>query len=223
MRDIEDDLDDVDGVEDVFLTFVGTAVEVEVPASRHQISVREAAASGGAYTTADTIFNIASKRLDSPPGVGSLVKTDDRLETWTVNGVDRAAARTRLRLWCKQVAVLPPPEEGAPEASEFIVIEKPTYTKDKDGMKTATWTDLQVDVVARIQEMQSETIVEVDRRRVKITTQIFVEGLSAEVNAGMRVRRASGERLLIRRLTGRTTVGGLVVLEAERARTPAES
>lgn len=219
-EDIEDDLDDVDGIEDVFLTYVGTNVEVEVKALRHQISAREAAASGGAYTVADTMFNVKAKALDAPPGIGSLISTDDRAETWTVFGVDRAAARTRYRILCKRAPAL---STDAPD-TEYVTLEKVTYIKDADGAKYPTWSTLASQVLARVSEIEAVSVVDSERKRLKVSHQVFVDAdYATTVTAGQRIRRGSGELLLVRRVTGKSTLGGQVVLECERQRRPADA
>lgn len=211
--DLANDLLYTDGLEEVRVYFAGTDRSRVIPhALRAAVSVREAAASGGAYTTQDTKFSLMLSEFDSDPlEVGGIIEACDKTELWSVYGVDKARYAGQVRAWCKRGVVL-----GS--LTDNLRIQAPRFTKSDDLVEKVAWTDV-LTLQGKIQEVSSELVVEEQRRRVKVTHRIFVPARDT-LHGGQRVLDANGSVYHILRVTGKDMLGDLVVLDCELARRP---
>lgn len=210
--DIDDDFDVFDNTEEVQLTLAGTNVTFEVCALRRQVSVREAAASGGAYTARDVNFSVPRKSVcKTPPGVGSLLVTQDQ-EYFTIVGVDVASFKSRYRCYCRAPVL-------ASELSELLTIEEPTYLRDRTNAPYESWTPAYANVLGKVYESESQdVIVNEDRQKVP-HVMIYLKG-QYDIQPNFRIRDSKGNLYLIHRVTT-ARLGGLMSLEATSARMPA--
>lgn len=107
-------------------------------AVRHQVTVREAQASNGKYTTEDCVFRISGAELELEIQVGDILT--EGTEVWTILAKSFSRLTKRWRLVCRQLVV-----------NSLITIQKATYTKSEDGIQEAAWENEHVDLAASFQ------------------------------------------------------------------------
>lgn len=208
--DLDDDFEVFDNQESVKLTLAGTSTTVVTCALRRQLSVREAAASGGAYTVRDVNFHIPRSGVcKSPPGVGSLLETESS-EIFTILQVDKATLKSRFKCTCREPIL-------QSDLDEDLVIESVTYLRDRMNSPYEQWNSRQnikgkVYVNANMDEIKLET-----RRDMKDVS-IYLAG-SPEIESNWRIRKGT-ETFLIKQIT-RPRLGMLTALIATPQYTPA--
>ncbi len=215
LANINDDLKYADGLEDIRFHFAGLSEVRQVPSAlQRAVSVREAVASGGAYTTEDVQYLMLASAFDAtPPGVGGLIERLDRSEAWSVFGLDRIVHRTKYRAWCKRAVTLA-------DLTDMLRIQSPSYGRDSDLVATLTWSDIAGGPLrGLIQEIDQSLTVEQDRRLVVVTHRIYCAA-PRTVQAGHRVLDSDSMAYNILRVTGRDVLGSLVVFDCELARVP---
>jgi head-tail adaptor len=221
--DIQDDLKYADNLESGIFWFAGSGRSRQLPTLlRSTISVREAAASGGAYTTRDSKISMLRSEFDEDalPEVGGLIEIEDQV--WTVFAIDRAAHRGRYTAYCRLEMV-----RG--DLASTCAIQRPQYTKDDDLVPVASWQDVFKPVACKIQEVGSELVVESQRKRARITHRVYAAVTEGAVQAGWRILdigggaydyQKTGIFYNILRIAGRGVLGTLEVFDVELARKP---
>lgn len=210
---IGDDLRYADGIESVLFWFASTAESRRLATVlRSPVSVREAAASGGVYTTQDTRFAmLRSEFLEGAlPEVGGLIEVES--EIWAVYGLDVIVHAAQYRAWCKRELI-----RGQLPAT--LRIQKPAYARDADLVLKPNWTDVISGAAGRVQEVLQELVVEHERRRTKVTHRVYAEVEEGVVQAGWRIL-CDGNTYNILRISGRGVLGTLEVFDVELARQP---
>lgn len=209
--DLDDDFDVFDNTEEVTLTQVGTNVAVEVCALRRQISVREAAASGGAYTAGDVAFSIRrSKVCKTPPGVGSLITTADA-ELFTILGVDLASLKSRFRCHCRQPIM-------QTNLDQLLDIQEPQYLLDTMDAPYTEWVTLHQKVRGKVYTVSEANQVARDTRDIDPKVMIYLVDVS-DVRPNFRIKDEAGVYYNVSKVTT-PPLGGLVAIEATTYRTP---
>lgn len=212
--DLSNDWTVFDNTKRVTVTKAGTSeVMVVENALRHQVTRREAADSGGAYTVEDVVWNLPYAQAKAfRPVAGSLLRSETcEDEVWFVVEVARSTLESRYRCFCKNCAI-------TPELGELIQIERSTPGRDTDNAPYAVWKPLEVNILARIQEEYSEIAVENERKRRKVSHRVYIAG-PVTVQAGDRVV-ADQLTLNVKRVTGKGELGSMIVLDAELADDP---
>jgi hypothetical protein len=146
-------------------------------ALRHQVGLREAAASGGRYTTQDVIFNVPESELSWSPGPGDKIREEEpsgQRRTWTILSVELASLRSRYRLTCRDLVLVN-------RLTDAITIWAPINVQDAAGSRVQDviqggplpgYSPVQEGVPALIQEVGGEGLNRhgrrVSRRRYKI-------------------------------------------------------
>ena len=208
------DLASVDGCEHATYFPVGTSITQKIDACVvTKISVREAAASGGTYTTLDRKALVAAAEVvDNPPEVGGLLETHDGDELWYVVGVELLAQRKVFRMFLR-VALL------HTQLKERVSIEEVEWGVDDDLSPTETWTAHASNVAAAFQTVDSALVVESERRSVKVTHRVYVAGPET-IQAGMRVVDGNGDKFKVLRVTNKGGLGTLIILDAVKDHDP---
>lgn len=209
--DLDEDFEVFDNTEEVTLTLAGSNASVEVCALRRQLSVREAAASGGAYTSRDVQFSIRrSKVCKTPPGVGSLITSRDG-ELFTVYGVDTASLKSRYRCWCREPIM-------QSSLDQLLSVESPTYSLDEYDAPYTTWVTVHTNVPGKIYVVDTENEVAREDRQFKPKVMIYLVGVN-NIEPNWRIKDEAGNYYNVSKVTT-PPLGGLVALEATSARTP---
>lgn len=210
--DIENDLLYADNIEEVFVVFPGTSDQYRVPhAIRTQVSVREAAASGGVYTQHDVRFSLLTSEfeIEALPEVGGLLVARGT-ELWGIYGRDEEVGQ--LRLWCKR--------ELIGTLARSVKVQRPVRTRDSDLVQQTAWEDFRLGVPASIQIVNSELVVEHLSRRIKISHRIVCDLPDALVEPGFRFVDEGRRSYNVVRVTGQGVIGTLAVFDCEAARLP---
>lgn len=122
-------------------------------ALRHQLTIKEAAASFGKYTTNDVTWNLPVAELKYRPTVGDkLVEEEDGCRiTWTILQVDKATLRTRWRLTCRDLVL-------HHQLRDALTLLKPTNVTAADGGREPSFAPSQIAVPARFQLVRGEAV-----------------------------------------------------------------
>lgn len=129
---------------------------------RRAVTTKEAAASGGKYTTSDTVFHVASAELSAPPKLGTVIADDDG--EWTVVSVAWQTFTQRWRCIATQLAI---------ESGLTVTIQSVTFAKGATGALEPTWSTLAADVPAKIQIESTEAGVENQNRTETTTATVY--------------------------------------------------
>ena len=168
---IADDMDIFDGTQTVSITYREDDETVAVPkALLRKISTSEAANSNGQYLSSDVICNVRGSSIVTAPKVGDTL-TDASDVAWTILAVHRATLGTRWRLILRDRSI----SSTTVTLDSLINIEVASYTKSDGGSQTATWSTLQEDVAAHIQDNGANAVVENGKREVEAQFSIFCE------------------------------------------------
>lgn len=163
-------------------------------ARQHQITVREAESSGGAYTTQDCVWNLPAENTPLyTPEVGYLiVETEgtDAGKEWTILQADRATWQTRHRLTCRDLVL-----SGLVHS---IDIWEPTDKEDAAGGRLNTFLPLYMGVQAKVQETGGVGVEEIGKEGTQFDYRVTV-GRRVYIDNGMQVRwrPAAGEAEVI--------------------------
>jgi hypothetical protein len=175
-------------------------------ALRRNVSLREAAASAGHYTTSDVTWHLPVAELDEAPRLGDLICGGDGRH-WTVLEVRSTTLGTRWRCTARSLAVV----YGL---DDVITILKATYVMGDCGAAEATWLTWRTGVRARIQPVQSSVGSQHEARRTTTRYQIFMEGELA-LDQTHRILGPDGTIYKVLGTSGAERLGELQTIEAE--------
>jgi hypothetical protein len=210
--DLDNDFFGFDNIECVELIRPGTTAPVEVQALRRQVSVREAAASDGAYITSDVQFEIPrSKVCRTPPGVGSLIVSDSG-EYFTIYQADKATLKSRYRCWCHAPVI-------QEELDDIVSLEECTHLRDETDAPYESWTPVETNIRGKVYTDYIKSEVANDQRQRAPKIMIYLD-TTVQIEPTWRVRDSGGNYYNISKVM-RPTLGRLIALEATSARTPA--
>lgn len=128
---------------------------------RRAIRSKEAAASGGKYTTSDVMFHLDRAEIDERPLFGRSIMDEDGC--WTILGVDLETLANRWKCTCRQLKI---------ECPCMVSIQRASFAKSQSGAMEPTWTTIAEDVPAKI-EIES-TEIEADRSNRTLRQNAFV-------------------------------------------------
>lgn len=111
---------------------------------RRAVGVREAAASGGKYTTSDVAFHLDSAECSAPAIGGTIVDEDG---SWTIISVDWQTFVKRWRCVSRQLAIV---------GGLTVTIQQATYTKSTTGAEEPTWANVSTGVSAKVHYESAE-------------------------------------------------------------------
>lgn len=209
--DLDDDFEVFDNHETVYLTRPGKTEAIKVCALRRQLSVREAAASEGAYTARDVQFSIRrSSVCKSPPGVGGVLTSQEN-EVFTIIGVDKATLKSRFRVWCREPII-----DG--DLDDDLTFEKPLTLLDGLDAPYTEWTAVYSNVPGKIHIEDTKNSVSFGARQDTPSAMIYAKNV-AEVKPNWRVKGRDGVYYNISKVTT-PPLAGIAVMEATSARTP---
>lgn len=213
MLDIEEDYLIFDGLEKMILIQAGTNIKTEITGGLPlPITTRDVAASDGTYTQGDSKFSLPKKECSFfDPRPGDFIK-DAAKTLWTLQAVETLTLKTRFLCWGKRADL-------NPGTLTQVKIWKPETKKDATGAAFKNWKLIK-DVSAHVNENVSETIVEVGRKRLKITHRIYVVDPIEKVQAGFRVTNSAGLAWNVIRVTNKGTAGEATILDVETSRSP---
>ncbi len=165
IEQLADDFLVADGLEPVTLERTdGAPPTVVAHALRRAVATAEADASGGKYTANDTVWNLPSSELTSPPRLGDRL-VDAQGTRWTMIEVDSLTLGSRIRCRARNLALA----EGL---DQQVNILRASWTQVPDGSPIAAWNLWRVNVAARVQPLAAAAIEEdartQTRRRVKV-------------------------------------------------------
>lgn len=158
-------VDIVDGLEAVTVRFPGSAGTTAVAhAKRRAISTREAAASGGRYTSTDVNWHLPISECPNQPKLGSKIVDADGV-WWTVLDVMKCTRGTRWK--CASRAL-----EIVAGLDTTIRIQQARYSKSPSGAQVASYFDVVSGLKAKIQPVSAtnarETGLDFTRRQFRI-------------------------------------------------------
>jgi head-tail adaptor len=162
----EDLADVADGLEGVTLARRDGAQTAVPQALRRRVGQREAQTSNGRYTRADVKWHLPLATLPAAPQVGDAI-VDSHGTAWTILQVDQDATAGRWRCWCRRLAL-------APGLTDRVTLQRATWTKDAQGAATASWSDVQTQLAARIQPLRGGVEMEHDRRLNRASHRVFL-------------------------------------------------
>lgn len=156
----------VDGLEACTIKFPGSATSTSVThALRRAISISEAEASGGRYTTSDVNWRFPQSECTTRPPLGTKIIDSDSVY-WTVLNVDDICLRSEWR--CASRAL-----EVVAGLDTTIRIQAATASKGKAGEFKPLFFDVIGGLKAKIQEVSATQTREVGlkfmRRQFRIT------------------------------------------------------
>lgn len=218
LPNIHDDLKNAVGLEEYQFYKLGSSYERVRSRNVHvrQISAREAAASGGAYTSLDTVMRVPVSEFGRfGPEVGGLVESIDRSEVWYIINTVEAVKRTRWMLFLRGSV-------GLNSLTERLMIEAPDGALDEDMSPTNGWKVIEASVPAFVQETGMTMATGPDRRRIKVDFKVYLKS-TKKVLPGMRLLRENGDYLHVVGVSGQGVLGSLLVVDAVRPAGPRTS
>ena len=203
-----------DGVEPVLIVRTGSEVVVPIAhALRSQVTIAEAAASGGALTQRDAKWSVPVDETHGlEPRVGDVLAERSRSRLWTIVAVDQLSMAGRWRLWCRAAWL------GI--AEELAVLQRPTAGLDSTRAPIDAWETASAAATISVQDLTTALALSGDRETTERRYRVFTE---AEIEAGWRVVRSSGEVLNVASVTSGTFLGSTRIVDATSARTPTET
>jgi len=213
---LTNDFDVFDNQIQVILHEAGTLEVRRIPkVLQTLVSTRAVDSLGNVYTKKVTAFSIPTHDVITfPPQIGGVIESPNGT-LWAIEAVQLATFRARYRCECA-FGVL------TSGLSELFTVEFSTWMKDGDGFPYPSWSVLESSVKGTVQEVESEIIVELERRRRKVSHRIYLDS-SQDFKAGMRIMDESGNAYLVLRVTGKGGTGVPVTIEVESQSTPASS
>lgn len=204
--DPDDDFASVaDGLQRVTLSRPGTSLAIELAALRRAVGRREAACSGGRYTTSDIAWHLPGASQAVSPQVGDLLVDGDG-ERWTILGVFRTTLGSRWKCVCRSLAI-------ARGLDGHIDLEKAVVTRSAAGAELLAWQTWRTGLAARIEPVaiQLDGKAGGERRlyRIYLLDAIEIDGVC-------RARAPDGTRYRILGSRRGERLGELMYLEAER-------
>ena len=127
-------------------------------ALRLPVTSREAANSGGVYTTRDVVFLIPGHLMSYVPKEKDRVVTGG--VTWVVMDWSHSPLDHTYRLTCRNLRI-------AADLSNTVTVYRPTFTADAAGSAIPTYSAVYSDLACRIQEISGQALGE----RGKMTTE----------------------------------------------------
>ncbi len=164
-------LDYTSGLEAITLKQPGDASGTAVAhAKRRAVSIKEAQASFGRYTSSDVKWRLSQSEYTSQPELGSKI-IDAAGVYWTVLSVERAFADTEWACMTRALAIV--------AGLDCVVsIQRAAFEKDAAGASVSVFAEVSA-VRARIQETGSAAVLEsglhLTRRTFEITVAEEVE------------------------------------------------
>lgn len=218
LPNVHDDLKYAVGLEEYQFYKLGSNYERVRSRNVHvrQISAREAAASGGAYTTLDAMMRIpASEFVRFEPEVGGLVESIGRSEVWYIIQVMPAVKRTRWLLVLRGSV-------SVNSLTEKLMIEAPDGALDEDMSPTNGWKVIEAGVPSFVQETGMTMATGQERRRIRVDFKVYLKS-QKKVMPGMRLLRENGDYLHVVGVSGQGVLGSLLVVDAVRPAGPKTS
>jgi head-tail adaptor len=164
--DASDSMSFIDATETVSLVRRGGEESTISNALKRRLMTNDAAATDGSYTASDVTWHLSTGELADPPAVGDLLR-DGSGVAWTVLEVAESRQSGRWICRARQLAI-------AGGLDSLVRIQRATWSKGKSGDAVATWHDVQVGVLARIQPERSVVEVEHGKRDVTVTHKIYL-------------------------------------------------
>ena len=212
MLDLKNDHLIFDGVETVVAIQAGTSIKQIINhALQFGVTSRDLIGSDGTYRQGDVKFNLPA--VECPnflPDAGDFIEQADHT-LWSVGMVERLTLKTRHQVWCKRVAL-------NPNTAVALKVYRETVGKDTTGAAFSSFK-LWKETTGHINELASVVEATDNRRRLKITHQIFIAE-QLDVQAGMKVVDQNGNTWLVERVTGKGSLGKAVVMDVQKSRTP---
>ena len=204
-------VDVVDGLEAVTLKYPGASSTTAVShAKRRQVSIREALASGGRYTTSDVAWHLPQSEATTQPKLGSKI-VDSSSVYWTVIVVDKATRGTRWRCMTRALAIVA-------GLDTTVRIQRATYTKGRAGAAKATWIEFAV-VKAKVQPEGGSATVQNAGRIFDRKFNIIIE-TDPGVDQHCRVIGADGATYKVLGLDSPNDITALPLIRAETSPAP---
>ena len=202
----------VDGLEAVTIKYPGTAGTTSVThAKRRQVSTREAAASGGRYTTSDVSWHLPQTEATTRPKLGSKIVDSDSVY-WTVLSVDDATRSTRWRCVSRALAIVA-------GLDTYVTVQRARYSKGQSGAAQPTWKEFAAGVKARIQPEGGDATVlagaKIFDRRFRITLETEVA-----VDQACRIIGSDGAIYNVKSTQNPQAIDELFVVMAEQTQAP---
>jgi len=208
--DPSDDFVDVaDGLESITLNRRGSDAESITNALRREVTTREAAASNGKLTTADTRWHFPVSAVDSIPALGDVVE-DASGNQFTVMDVQEATLGKRYKCATRNVAVV----YGL---DSVVTIEKATYSKGTQGAMERTWTTWKK-VKARIQPSTAQAETSAGMKRTEKRYQVLL-ATTCDVDNSHRIKAADGTLYKFAGATQADQIGQPQIIEVTKWQT----
>jgi head-tail adaptor len=198
-----------DGLEAVTLHHRRGESETIANALHREVTTREAIASNGKYTTADTRFHFPVSSVDSMPMLGDRIE-DASGEYYTILEVQSATLGKRYKCVCRNLAIV----NGL---DSIITIEKAAYAKGTQGAIERTWKTWRK-TRARIQPIESTRDKEAGAQRT-IKRYSIVLDTNEPIDNSCRFLDAEGHLYRFEKSTGSEEIGGLQTVEVSGWRT----
>jgi hypothetical protein len=151
---------------------------------RRAVGVREAAASGGKYTTSDTAFHLDSAEC-SAPAIGGTITDEDG--DWTIISVDWQTFVKRWRCVSRQLAIT---------GGLTVTIQQATYSKGATGAEEPTWANMSTGVSAKV-HYESAEVETTHGNRVSMSTAKVYFASPQTLGAGYRILASDGATLKV--------------------------
>ena len=201
------DFEDVcDGLAAVSLNHRQGESESITAALRREVTTREAIASNGKYTTADTRFHFPISSVDASPKLGDTIEDADD-EYYTILEVQRATISRRFKCVCRNLAVV----NGL---DSIVTIEKVTYSKGTQGARERAWATWRK-VKARIQPIAAATEKAAGMQRT-MERYAIVCAVDAAIDNSYRFKGPDGTLYQFESFTGSEELGGLQTVEVTK-------
>lgn len=203
----------LDGLEAVTLIKPGSTASTSVASAlRRAVSVREAAASGGRYTTSDLVWHLPQSLVTTQPALGDKVR-DAASVDYTILEVHKETLGTRWKCITRDLAV-------AHRLDTLVTIERGDTVKGVGGAAEPVWDVWLAGVRARIQPIEGRTEVENQQRIDRATHTVFVDAADFRPDHRSRVKDESGAVYAVIGYRQPAAIGRLLELDVVAAPWP---
>ena len=198
--------DNTESVTHVSIRAAGNLADAIANALRHQVTERDAIASGGVYTTQDVAWNLPAIQAANAPKPGDTI-TDSDAVVWTILQVDRATLKTRWRCTSRDLIL-------ANDLRHTVEIWAPQYSDNQAGGRVPVYIPQQTGLAARVQELAADRIEERGKRGTRRQYEIYL-AFTVAVTTDHQVRH-DGTIYEIIGYREPDQIGSLMVLSCER-------
>ncbi len=175
---------------------------------RRAISVKEAQASEGKYTSSDVAFHLDRAEVPQQPQLGTQIIDEDGI--WTILDVHWETLANRWRCVCRKLDIDP---------CSIVSIQSATFAKSDSGALEPTFTTTAENVVAKIQLLGTDVDTDRSNRTTKQDAVVYF-AQARDLNPADRIIALDGTVLKVLSWEGQDDITKLFSAKCEVSKWP---